>query len=40
MLYVTIDMEYKRLVEFWLTRGHDIMTARSYATIQLLEMYS
>ena len=40
MLYVTINIEYNRLVALYLARGHDIMTARSYATLQLLEIYS
>ena len=40
VLYITIDTEFNKLVEFWTTRGHDIITARSFATLQLLEMYS
>ena len=40
MLYITIHNEYKRLVEFWTRRGHDKITARSFAVQQLLEMYS
>lgn len=39
MLYVTIDTEYNRLVAFWLTRGYDGITARSFALRQILDMY-
>lgn len=39
MLYVTIDNEYEKLVEFWLTRDQDKMTARSFALCQILDMY-
>lgn len=39
MLYITIDSEYEKLVEFWTTRGHDKMTARSFALCQILDMY-
>ena len=40
MLYITLEAEYKRLVAFYIGRGHDKITARSLATMQVLEMYS
>lgn len=39
MLYITIESEYRRLVKFWATRGYDNITARSFATQQILDMY-